>query len=75
MEINMGLIDAFSAEDRVSVKYSDFYSFMKASARAEVIWNGVKTRVPYEFIEAMVTGKIPEVQEVQEAQNEDLPEE
>lgn len=33
----MGLVDSFSAEDRVSVKFSDFYKLMKEAARAEVI--------------------------------------
>lgn len=33
----MGLIDAFATEDRVSVKFSDFYQLMKTAAKAEVI--------------------------------------
>lgn len=33
----MGLVDSFAAEDRVSVKYSDFYRLMKEAAYAEVI--------------------------------------
>ena len=33
----MGLIDSFSAEDRVNVKFSDFYNLMKEAARAEMI--------------------------------------
>ena len=33
----MGLIDAFAEEDRVTVKYSDFYRLMKEAAYAEVI--------------------------------------
>ena len=33
----MGLIDNFSAEDRVPVKFSDFYDLMKEAAKAEVI--------------------------------------
>lgn len=33
----MGLIDSFSAEDRVSVKFSDFYNLMKEAAKAEVM--------------------------------------
>lgn len=33
----MGLIDTFSSEDRVPVKFSDFYDLMKEAAKAEVI--------------------------------------
>lgn len=33
----MGLADAFAAEDRVTVKYSDFYRLMKEAAYAECI--------------------------------------
>ena len=31
----MGIVDAFSAEDRVSVKFSDFYRLMKRAAETE----------------------------------------
>ena len=31
----MGIVDAISAEDRVSVKISDFYRLMKKTAEAE----------------------------------------
>lgn len=33
----MGLVDAFAAEDRVSIKYSDFYRLVKEAAYSEVI--------------------------------------
>lgn len=33
----MGLLDSFSAEDRVTVTFSDFYRLMKEAARAEVM--------------------------------------
>lgn len=33
----MGLIDAFNPEDRVDVKFSDFYSLLKTAAKAEVM--------------------------------------
>lgn len=33
----MGLIDAFNPEDRVDVKFTDFYSLLKTAAKAEVI--------------------------------------
>ena len=33
----MGIIDSFSAEDRVNVKRSDLYRMMKEAAKAEVL--------------------------------------
>ena len=54
----MGLADAFSAEDRVSVKFSDFYHIVREATRGELITNGVKTNVPHEYMEAMITGEV-----------------
>ena len=59
----MGIVDAFAAEDRVQVKFSDFYAFMKEAAKAEIMANGIHTRVPHEEIEKMLTGKNPELEE------------
>ena len=58
----MGLADAFGAEDRVSVKFSDFYNMMKGCATQELLTNAVKARVPHEYIEAMITGKMPKTE-------------
>lgn len=54
----MGLADTFSAEDRVPVKFSDFHNIIKAAAQSEILFNGVKTNVPHEYMEAMITGKV-----------------
>ncbi len=53
----MGIADAFCAEDRVPVKFTDFYTLMRESANAELIQNAVKCRVPHEHIWSMITGK------------------
>ena len=45
----MGLVDAFSAEDRVEVKFSDFYRLMRESAKAEIAMNCIKNDVPNEW--------------------------
>lgn len=58
----MGLVDAFSAEDRVDVKFSQFYDLMKGCTQREMLMNAVKTRVPYEHIENMMTGKLTDSQ-------------
>lgn len=53
----MGLADAFGAEDRVNVKFSDFYNMMKQCATEELIENAVNCNVPHEYIREMITGK------------------
>lgn len=53
----MGIADVFCAEDRVQVKFSDFYELMKGCAQKEMMLNAVKTKVPHKYITAMVTGE------------------
>lgn len=53
----MGLADAFNAEDRVQVKYSNFYEMVEAAAKAKLLINAVNCDVPHEYIRCMVTGK------------------
>lgn len=52
----MGLADVFSSEERILVKFSEFYDLMKGCTERELLTNAVKTRVPHQFIEAMLTG-------------------
>ena len=42
----MGLADMFGAEDRVSVKFSDFYELVKGCTERDVMINGLKNYVP-----------------------------
>lgn len=55
----MGFVDMISAEDRVSVKFSDFYEMMKGCAEREVIANGLRYKIPHTHIQAMI-GELPE---------------
>lgn len=59
----MGLADTFAREDRVEVKFSDFYNLMKGCTQQEMLMNGVRTRVPHEYMENMMTGKLTDTQE------------
>jgi len=54
----MGLADAFGAEDRVDVKYSDFYTLVKGCTQRDFLINAVKAKVPHEYIESMMTGEV-----------------
>lgn len=63
----MGLIDSFSAEDRIEVKFSDFYNLVKNSTRAEMMLNGIKNEVDHDSIHRVVTGK-PLHEEVKESE-------
>ena len=38
----MGLADTFGAEDRVQVKFSDFYKLMKQATQYEIAINAVR---------------------------------
>lgn len=53
----MGIADAFGREDRVEVKFSDFYKLVKQAAQLETVMNGVNCDVPHKYIREMQTGK------------------
>lgn len=52
----MGIVDAFSAEDRVEVKFSDFYNLVRRSTEADVMCNGIKCNVPHKYLREMMSG-------------------
>lgn len=53
----MGLADTFSAEDRVQVKFSDFYNLVKGCTQRDLLMNGVKCDVPHKFMREMMNGE------------------
>ena len=59
----MGIVDVFSAEDRVELTISQLMSLIKESVKAEMLLNGVSNRVPYNDILKVVNGKGFEVEE------------
>lgn len=59
----MGIVDAFSREDRVEVKFSDFYGLMKQAAQYEIAMNAVNCDVPHAYIRETMTGKKEDHQE------------
>ena len=52
----MGLVDVFGSEDRVQVKFSDFYEMVKGCTQAEMMMNGLKKKVPHDHILSVVDG-------------------
>ena len=66
----MGLADAFNAEDRVNVKFSDFYKLVQQAGKYENVMNGVKCNVPYRYIREMVSGVSEEPQQPEAQQGE-----
>lgn len=72
----MGLADSFAAEDRVNVKFSDFYRLIKESTKADLIMNAVNCDVPHQHIREMATGKKENElkKSAENADNEDLTE-
>lgn len=57
----MGILDAFNPEDRVEVKFSDFYALMREASKAELLMNAVNCDVPHVYIREMATGQKEEV--------------
>ena len=53
----MGLSDVFSAEDRVDVKFTDFYNLVKGCTQRDILMNGVKCDVPHRYLREMMSGK------------------
>lgn len=53
----MGLVDAFSAEDRIQVKFSDFYELVRGCTQRDQVLNAINCNVPHRYIREMVTGK------------------
>lgn len=52
----MGIIDQFTAEERVELKVSQLMDLMKYAAKADVIYNGVNANVPHKFLRACISG-------------------
>lgn len=53
----MGLVDAFSAEITVNMKFSDFYNLVKGCTQRDMLLNGVKCDVPHKFLREMMSGE------------------
>lgn len=54
----MGIMDVFSKDDRVEMTVSQFYSLLQEAGRADLFRNGVKNKIPYEHIMAVMDGVI-----------------
>lgn len=52
----MGIMDAFSREDRVEVTVSQLYELVKEAGRADLFRNGVKNKIPYAHILCVLDG-------------------
>lgn len=52
----MGIMDAFSKEDRVEVTVSQLYNLVKEAGRADLFRNGVKNKIPYDHILCVMDG-------------------
>ncbi len=55
----MSFIDNFTSDGTVELKYREFYSLMRESTKAEFLMNGIKSRVPAEYLE-LIMGKVVE---------------
>lgn len=62
----MSLADVFGREDRIEVKFSEFFALVKQAAQYETLMNAVNCDVPHRFIRETMTGKKEEVPEIPE---------
>lgn len=59
----MGFADVLTAEDRIEVKFSDFYKLVRAETERALLKNAVNAEIPREEILKMLTGKNDELEE------------
>ncbi len=52
----MGLLDAFSKEDRVEITVSQLYNLISEASKANLFRNGVKNQIPYSHILCVLDG-------------------
>ena len=52
----MGIVDAFSPEVKIEVKFSDFYNLVKGCTERELLTNAVKAGVSHRYIREMLSG-------------------
>ena len=65
----MGLMDTINPEDRIEMKFNDFYKLVKNSTSAELMLNGIKNRVDHDAMHKMITGKpLPEAEVKEESE-------
>lgn len=57
----MGFMDSFTSDSPVELKQPDYYKLVREAAKGELLLNGIKARVPAEYLEAITTGKKIEV--------------
>lgn len=59
----MGLLDGFTSDGTVDMKYTEFYKLMREAAKAELMGNAARCNVPHEYVREMLTGKMeaPEI--------------
>lgn len=59
----MGLLDGFTSDGTVNMKYTEFYKLMREAAKAELMENAARCNVPHEYVREMLTGKMeaPEI--------------
>lgn len=53
----MGLVDAFTSDGTIELKYTEFYKLVRNSVTAEIMKNAVEADVPNEYIRGMLNGK------------------
>ena len=68
----MGLADAFGAEERFNIKYSELYALTEDAVKFTLLFNAIKCGVPHKYMRELITGEVePEATELTAALKED----
>lgn len=57
----MSLVDAFSKEDRIPVKFSDFYEMVRSSAERDIMLQAIERNVPVSTLQQVFSENPPEM--------------
>ena len=53
----MGIVDAFAAEEKINMRFSEFHALVNAAVKSEFLVNAVNANVPHRYIRGMLTGR------------------
>jgi hypothetical protein len=64
------IVDLFTSESQIPIKFGDFYRLTRAAAERDLIMNAVNCNVPHRYIRETVTGE-PETEGKEDQHEQD----
>lgn len=59
----MGLVDIFTPDKTIEIKFGELCELMKEAAKNELLENAINTDVPHRYIREMLSGEVEEAKE------------